>query len=285
MPGDDTSRGTMGATRVHVLCDNHSRGREFGFEHGLSMCLDLPCGQRWLWDTGQTGLFLDNARKMGIDPASFQGLALSHGHYDHTGGLRPLLLTGFRGPVHAHEAFATRRWKADGQGVPTHIGLDASNLPDPLPGLIPVCGLSRPAPGLTMVTDIPRAPGRHQSVDGFFLDTALKRPDPMPDDACLVLDTAGGPVVLLGCCHSGLANTLHHVRETLGLDAVHAVAGGFHLHNTRPEAVDEAIETLDDFDVRRVMPCHCTSPAATEALTRALPGRVRPLAAGDVMEF
>ena len=279
----------MTSTRIHVLCDNRSLRPDFGNEHGLSLCLDLKDGYRLLWDTGQSGLFLDNARKMGIDPASFQGLALSHGHYDHASGLAALLQSGFSGPIHAHPDMAQGRWKEGEDGRPVAIGLNHEGLPEPLPGaltgFVPVSGMAELRPGLTMITDIPRREGRFQSVAGFFLDTELSRPDPTIDDACLVLDTASGPVVVLGCCHSGLANTLGQVRDLLGLEAVHAVLGGFHLHNAPAWAVEETIATLKEFQVRRVLPCHCTGEAATRTMAEALPGRVEPLAAGAVVEF
>ena len=278
----------MPPTRIHVLCDNRSLRPGFGDEHGLSLCLDLADGYRLLWDTGQSGLFLDNARKMGIDPASFQGLALSHGHYDHAGGLAALLRSGFSGPIHAHQDMAQGRWKEGEDGSPVSIGMDPEGLPQGLPGSLPgfapVSGMAELRPGVTMVTDVPRGEGRFQSVAGFFLDTDLSRPDPTMDDSCLVLDTQTGPVVVLGCCHSGLANTLGRVRELMGLEAVHAVLGGFHLNNAPDWAVEETMATLKEFGVRRVLPCHCTGDAATRAMAEAMSG-VEPLAAGAVVEF
>jgi 7,8-dihydropterin-6-yl-methyl-4-(beta-D-ribofuranosyl)aminobenzene 5'-phosphate synthase len=90
--------------RIFVLADNTAQPG-FQAEHGLSLALELPDGGLWLWDTGQTGLFLTQARRLGLDLTRARGVALSHGHYDHTGGLEHLLrLPGFRGEVVAHPA-------------------------------------------------------------------------------------------------------------------------------------------------------------------------------------
>ena len=112
---------------VAILCDNEASAPAFGCEWGLSMAIQLPSGALWLWDTGKTGLFLKNAETMGITAARAQGLALSHGHYDHTGGLGVLLAAGFAGSVHAHPACARERWSADPKG-PRPIGPDRKSV-------------------------------------------------------------------------------------------------------------------------------------------------------------
>jgi 7,8-dihydropterin-6-yl-methyl-4-(beta-D-ribofuranosyl)aminobenzene 5'-phosphate synthase len=89
--------------------------------------------------------------------------------------------------------------------------------------------------GLTMFSAIPRREGFFQAVDGYFFDTEASRPDLVRDDSCLLVQTTKGPVLILGCCHSGLANTLCHIREVTGLESIHAVIGGLHLL-TAPEA-------------------------------------------------
>lgn len=271
--------------RIHVLCDDVGRPG-FGSEHGLSLALSLEDGSRWLWDTGQSGLFLDTARTLGVDVRSFAGVALSHGHYDHAGGLGALLRAGFAGPIHAHPAFAAERWKFAPGAPPRSIGLDLAGLPAwPLPGFTAVSGRADLAPQVVMLTDIPRLPGSFQSVDGYFFDLERTRPDPVADDACLVVGTPRGFVLVLGCCHSGLANTLRAVRETLGVTRLYAMVGGLHLLAAPAAAVEEAAELLREFAVERVCACHCTGPEAMEELGRRLPGRVRQIGAGEVLEM
>lgn len=274
------------ARRVVVLCDNDAGRTDCGCEWGLALAIDLGSapddGGLWLWDTGQSDLFLKNAAALGLDAASARGLALSHGHYDHTGGLAALLRAGFKGSVHAHPACALERWAEEKDGKPRR----AIGPPAALPAFLPTGPVTELAPGLRMLTDIPRAPGRFQAVAGFSLDPEGHRPDPVADDAFLALDTQSGPVLILGCCHSGLANSLACARERLGLERIHAVVGGLHLFNAGPDALQETALALREAGVETLMAGHCTGAKALDALRGLLPDcAVHPLAAGQVWLF
>jgi len=274
----------MPQRRIDVLCDNETSGPACACEWGLSLAIDLGQGPDggglWLWDTGQTDLFLKNAAALGIDVTKARGLALSHGHFDHTGGVRALLAAGFAGAIHAHPACACDRY-AEGKDAPRHIGPPAL-----LPPFIPAGPVTELAPGLTLITDIPRAPGRFQAVQGFSYDTKGLEPDNVPDDAFLVLDTDKGPVVILGCCHSGLANSLACASQRLGHVAFRAVLGGLHLYKAAADAVEETAQALTHFGVRRLVAGHCTGPDRLLALRGLLPGcDVRSLAAGQTWTY
>lgn len=275
----------MPKSRVVVLCDN-SALPGLGCEWGLSLAVDLgpetEGGGLWLWDVGQTGLFAENARRLGVDLAAARGLALSHGHYDHTGGLDALLAAGFCGAIHAHPACALERFAEEPDGKPRR----SIGPPRPLPEFVPAGPVTELAPGLTLVTDIARAPGTYQAVKGFSFDPAGSRPDHVPDDAFLVLESAAGPVVILGCCHSGLANALEAARLRLGLSRIHAVLGGLHLFNAGPEAVEEAARALDRSGVELLVAGHCTGADRLPQLAALLPcAEVRPLCAGLTLAF
>ncbi len=268
--------------RVVVLCDNETSRPDCGCEWGLALAIDL--GEEhglWLWDTGQTGLFLDNARALGIDAANARGLALSHGHYDHTGGLQALLAAGFTGPIYGHAACPAERYGLSRSKPPKRIGP-----PAPLPALAPVDDTTELAPGLTLVTNIARQPGRFEAVQDFSYDPKGRNPDPVPDDAFLVLDGAQGAVVILGCCHSGLANSLDAARSRLGLGPIHAVLGGLHLFQAGPEPIAETADALLKHGVRTLVAGHCTGPDRLAALRPLLPGiEVHALAGGQVWNY
>lgn len=281
--------------RVIVLCDNESADPRLGCEWGLALAVDLgpavepaegPAdedGGLWLWDTGQTDLFLRNAEALGLDLGRARGLALSHGHYDHTGGLAALCSrTTFRAPIHAHPSCACARFAEEPGGKPRR----SIGPPAPLPEFVSASPLTVLAPGLTLVTNIPRQPDHFQAVLGFSLNPDGTEPDPVPDDAFLVMDSRHGPVVILGCCHSGLANSLVCLRERLGIERVHAVLGGLHLFKAGPKAVEETARALEEFDVRRLIAGHCTGPDRLASLKERLREReVLPLAAGQRWTF
>jgi 7,8-dihydropterin-6-yl-methyl-4-(beta-D-ribofuranosyl)aminobenzene 5'-phosphate synthase len=266
-----------------VLCDNETADQRCGCEWGLALAVDLGEHGLWLWDTGKTGLFLANARALGLDVSQARGLALSHGHYDHTGGLAALCSgTTFRAPIHAHPACALARFAEETGGRPRR----SIGPPTLLPEFIPATPLTRLAPGLTLVTDIPRQPGSFQAVEGFSFNPDGTGPDCVPDDAFLVLDSRHGAVVILGCCHSGLANSLACLRQRLGIERVHAVLGGLHLFKAGPEAVEEAARAIEDFGVRLLLAGHCTGADRVARLKARLAGReVFPLAAGQTWSF
>ncbi|MBU1039627.1 MAG: MBL fold metallo-hydrolase [Proteobacteria bacterium] len=269
--------------RVVVLCDNETVDQRCGCEWGLALAVDMAEHGLWLWDTGQTDLFLANARALGLDLSEACGLALSHGHYDHTGGLAALCSGAtFRAPIHAHPACAQARFAEESGGRPRR----SIGPPKPLPEFIPAAPLTELAPGLTLITDIPRQPGRFQAVQGFTLNPDGTGPDTVPDDAFLVLDSQQGAVVILGCCHSGLANSLCCLRERLGIDQVHSVLGGLHLFKAGPEAVEETAQAIEAFGVQQLIAGHCTGPDRLAMLKARLAGcEVLPLAAGQTWNF
>jgi 7,8-dihydropterin-6-yl-methyl-4-(beta-D-ribofuranosyl)aminobenzene 5'-phosphate synthase len=273
----------MAGFTLTLLLDNRCARAGLASEWGLAWSLETDQGT-WLWDAGASRAFLDNARALGLEPAAALGLLLSHGHYDHTGGIAALAAAGYSNPVLAHPEVTTRRWSLKPGSEPRYIGMEPDQL-DVLQGLMePVKSHAEPVPGLHFLTSIPRASGRFQAVEGFYADTHGREPDPVPDDAFLALDTEAGWVVVLGCCHAGLANSLDWLAKQLGVTRVACVAGGLHLHRAGPKALEETAEVLEAFGVDFVFPCHCTGEAAAAWLGDRLPGRVRPAGSGLVLD-
>ncbi|THB64178.1 MAG: MBL fold metallo-hydrolase [Desulfovibrio sp.] len=269
---------------IAVLADNLSLPG-FGQEHGLSLALTPDNGELWLWDTGASPLFLDTANKLGVDISRAKGLALSHGHYDHAGGISHLLDIGFSGPIFAHPGYASPRFSVSRGEKTRSIGMEKTSAPLPLPGIVEVSSRQELAPGLTMLADIPRLPGCPQYTDDFYFDAQAEKPDPVADDSCLLLESAKGPVLILGCCHSGLANTLAHVREAMGVTSLHAVVGGLHLMDVGERDFSEAASLLEDCGAQRIHAGHCTGNAALGYLQKRLGRRFAPLGTGQRLVF
>ncbi len=266
--------------RISVLCDNTSVSPEYGHGWGFSLGIETGDGL-WLWDTGASGLFLKNAEKMNIDPGKAKGLALSHGHYDHTGGISALLeQTDFNGPIVGHPEINRDCYSiTDGKPVKS-IGA-----PKKIEKFIAVSDVTELTPELVMLTDIKREPGLFQAVKDFYLDPEGIDPDPTNDDAFLILDTDKGPVVILGCCHSGLLNSLRHMREKLGIGKVFALLGGMHLFKADEKAWEESARAIEEFGVQEAYPGHCTGQPAADFLKGRLSCKVADLGSGLVLEF
>ncbi len=159
---------------VAILCDNESCAPEFGSEWGAFHGPHPPQRALWLWDTGKTGLFLKNAAAMGVDVARAEGLALSHGHYDHTGGIAAPSGRRLQRRHSAHPTCASDRWSADPKGRATSVRRPRCRF---LSRQAPITEL---APGLTMITDIPRAQGRFQAVQAFPTTATAASPTTSP---------------------------------------------------------------------------------------------------------
>lgn len=264
--------------RISVLMDN-SGAYSLASEWGLAMALEDDAGGFWLWDTGASPKFLENALAMGVEPLRAQGLALSHGHYDHTGGLEALRRAGFSGPILAHAGLNRPRWALHKDKI------EPVGIPTPLERFEAVSGTRQLTPDLTFITDIPRLPGLPQSLHNLFLDPESREQDPVPDDAFLLLNTRRGPVAVLGCCHAGLENTLACLRDRLGVKRLYALVGGAHLHDANRERLDGAVRAIREFQVERLYLGHCTGKIGLDALTAFLPCPVEPLCSGLVLDF
>lgn len=270
-----------------VLMDNNSLDKTLAAEHGLSMHIQLANGRKWLWDTGQSGLFARNASRLGVELADISGCALSHGHYDHTGGLDTLFnqSAGREFALLAHPDFFRKRYVIRPDSLCYEIGLKTDNPERIRERYSPVNGMVELDEGLFMLTDIERLKGNFQAVDNFYLDSECTQKDGIPDDACLVLNTSSGPVLILGCCHSGLANTCFYARKELRIDRFYALIGGTHLASASEGALRQAADAIRDFGFSRIWPGHCTGQRGFEYLKNTFPDRVRPLGSGLRLEF
>ncbi|WP_319759935.1 MBL fold metallo-hydrolase [Maridesulfovibrio sp.] len=266
--------------KVSVLCDNESLSDNLGSEWGLSMALQLPGDDLWLWDCGASPLFLKNAQMMDIEVAKAKGLVLSHGHWDHTGGMDALMQANFMGPVYAHPDFANKRYSINGKD-----GSGDASFRCEYPGTIIVRDNAELDDSLFMVTEIPRREGFFEATEGLFVDPELTQPDHVRDDAFLLLMSNSGPIVVLGCCHSGLANSLYHLRELTGIDSVHAILGGLHLYRTDVNEFENTAKVIEEFNVRTIAAGHCTGKKGYDFLNQRLDCEVLPMGSGSVYEF
>ncbi len=253
-------------------------------EHGLSFWIQTDHGVT-LFDTGQTPQVLShNMDSLGLAARDINRLVLSHAHYDHTGGLEVALSGRTDLTIHAHPdifrpRYALRQGEyrsiglaVDREILSRHGTLSLSDVPtEVMPGLWTTGGITkRPEP-------VGSSPHLFiQGKDGW-------QPDPYLDDLSMVLQCGRGLVVICGCCHAGLLNTLFHVQGHFDGPVI-AVIGGLHLQHTDDLYLAHVIETFTErFPEASLYLNHCTGDNAIARLRGALGQRVRPFPAGDMI--
>lgn len=260
-------------------------------QHGLSIFLDLDYGRermKLLLDTGACPeVMLHNADALHIDLSQLDVICLSHGHYDHTGGLMGVLeRVGRRVCILAHpEIFAP---KLKMQPFLKFIGPPFSRREAEAAGavMLDCLGPAAVAPDVMTTGEVARRED-FEKVEGFWtVKEGRYSEDSIPDDQALAIKIEGkGLAVITGCAHAGIINTIKHAQRITGVQELYAVIGGFHLSGAGEKRLDATAEALRKLDPAMVRPGHCTGQRAVCRLQEALGERCLPLAAGDTIQL
>ncbi len=265
--------------KLTVLCDNNSLiDRYLLAEPGLSFFIEAD-GKRVLLDAGYSDVFLHNAVRLGINLRELDELVLSHGHVDHTWGLEPLIRLYLEAAI---EGLRLKRPR-----LSAHPDCFVTRSEEHLPEIGSLQSLSKlneqfmlnltPAPfrltkSLHFLGAVPRRFAfEAMQPMGEIRQSGLSIPDLIPDDTALACETGRGLVVITGCAHAGVCNTVEYAREVTGVDKVVDVIGGMHLLNASRERLEQTADYLEKLNLEAFHPCHCTDLQAKIALARRLP--------------
>lgn len=255
--------------RLSLLVDNIARRKGHLAQHGFSALCETD-SVRILFDTGATGeVLLRNAATMGVDLSGVRHIVLSHGHWDHGGGL----LEAFDACPEAHAwvpaGALLPRWSRTGGASERDIALPVevrerlvrdrrrwTEVAEPVELAEGVC-LTGPIPGA-------RPAWTHKDL---LRNTVLGIPDDVPEEQALVFDTPRGLVVVVGCAHYGPDNLLDAVDRMHPGRRILALVGGLHLESIPPDELERLAARLIGAGVEMVVPCHCSGPAAAFRLS------------------
>ncbi|MBN1368864.1 MAG: MBL fold metallo-hydrolase [Dehalococcoidaceae bacterium] len=272
---------------VSVLTDNIASSRCPG-EWGLSFLIETD-DEKLLFDTGKSFTALHNAATIGKNLAGLSAIVLSHGHYDHTGGLRNILKQTGRVKIIGHPDIFNPKYAHRQPGsAPYYIGIPFSRpLLEKAGAEFVLTRESYPvSSSITTTGEIPMTNSfEHTDKNLHEVTGGNDYPDPLLDDLALIIDTASGLVIISGCCHRGIVNTINHAIKLTGQKRIYAVMGGFHLHNASQEQVTKTVEFLKQTGAARVNAGHCTGFKALCALHQGLGEAFTPLTAGAIFEL
>jgi 7,8-dihydropterin-6-yl-methyl-4-(beta-D-ribofuranosyl)aminobenzene 5'-phosphate synthase len=257
--------------RITTLSENTAGQTDLLAEWGLSILVEAD-DQRFLLDSGESISLAQNAESLGIDLKTIDKAVLSHGHFDHTGGLRSLLQK-VQHPLEivAHPDVWAAKYSRRKDRPERYVGLPFQR--QELESLGARFNLSRDPVQLSAhvqtTGEIPMNTD-FESIDSGLVVRGEKgwEPDPLKDDLALIVQSAAGLIVVLGCAHRGAINTLERVRALCPGQKIYLVMGGAHLKDVSDEQIWMTVSALNEMGVMKLAVSHCTGPRAVQILSQ-----------------
>ncbi|HBQ64245.1 MAG TPA: MBL fold hydrolase [Clostridiales bacterium] len=272
---------------VMVLSENTSRSDQLGSEHGLSLYIETK-KHKILFDTGASGLFAKNADKLGVDLSEVDLAVISHGHYDHGGGIKTFLSINSQAKIYLHQKAFEKHYSNRPGNARTEIGLDEALLPNKRFVFCGErCGIDDELELFSGVKAIRLVPSGN--TDLFAKEGSAFIQDDFAHEQNLIINNGNQTLLAAGCAHNGIINIIHRFKEIKGYYPDHVI-GGFHLYN-RGSKQDEKTEITDEIGKSllkipaRYYTCHCTGIGPYQRLKAVLGEQIDSLSTGDQLTF
>lgn len=265
--------------KIVVLTENTVYRQGILAEHGLSLYIEEN-EKRYLFDTGQSGVFLQNAKKQGIDLSSLNGIILSHGHYDHCGGLAEYAREFPLPAVYVREeAFEKKYHRKKDQcreiGIPWERELILEHA-------VFTRECQQIDENMFVLGKIPAKNEFETAAEGMLVERDGEwQNDPFADEQMLIVRSEEGLNIFLGCAHVGVINALSYVREQFPGEHIHSLLAGMHLSGAGQERLQKTIDALEAYEIDLLMPLHCTGIPAIMAMKQHFGDGCKILHAGS----
>jgi 7,8-dihydropterin-6-yl-methyl-4-(beta-D-ribofuranosyl)aminobenzene 5'-phosphate synthase len=275
--------------RITILCDNLVGHLVGSGEHGFSAFIETDRGT-YLFDTGGGYSVVENSFALGKDLRTVQKIFLSHGHYDHTGGIPEVLKIKGKVDVHAHPHVFLERiavLKENGKETKRFVGIPYKKgyLESLGANFIMNTDFAEVEKGMFLTGEVPRKTSFEKPDSRLFSEIEGKtEPDIFLDDQSLIIESEKGFILVLGCAHSGMINIINHVIHKTGKEKFYAILGGTHLDFLTPEQLEASIQALNELDIGIIGVSHCTGMRAAFRLNLEFGDRFFYGSIGSVLE-
>lgn len=268
---------------IKTLAENHSFSKDYRCEHGLSLFIETH-NHSILFDTGASDLFIKNALKMNVDLSQVDVAVISHGHYDHGGGIKAFLEKNRIAPVYVEKSAFGDFFSRKPGGVKNYIGLNKTLLPndrflltDSRLVIDKELELFSEVEGDRMMPS--------GNIDLFMKRDELMLEDDFSHEQSLIIREKDHAVLIAGCAHMGIINILERYKSLYNSFPSHVI-GGFHLYNRAADSYEDPdkVEQIGVYLLETgamCYTCHCTGLKAYEELKRVLHDRINYLATGS----
>lgn len=255
---------------IQVLIENTVFKKGLISEHGLSLLLEKGSDQIII-DTGQSGKFVHNALQMNIDLTKIKKVILTHGHYDHVGGLKRFLEMNKNAAVYANKQILNKKYAKRTNGLIEEIGFDAALYETNKNNFVLMDQDQEISKNLFLISDMMIKYDNDYTTNNFLVDNNnTKNKDEFLDELFIVIKEKEDIHIISGCSHKGILNVIYTAEEKFKGHRIKTIVGGFHVKGMHEKDVIEIAEVIKQYDIDKIYTGHCTGIEEYAVLKKVL---------------